>query len=373
MDPQPPVVDLAAIPDAELVDRVLATCHGPLRGDMDRVQVRLTLGDGTRIDAHADLPDKLRVVSEQGAFLLTAAGAFGLGAAPRRATEEERGWLEQLRGLTDAAALGPLQRATGCERAADGTFRIAQPGGEVIELRLRKDTLLPARVGDVTIVDHLRTSAAWITQTADHPVLGRVQVYFENADVRHAADFFTPPDLGDNATTKDPGTGTPRIRVGGPEKPATPIARVAKATRWLLLPDPGDWEARHAIYTPEHDRLVAQDQRIAGFPIFAMIDGKPRLAVPFRQRPGGPAATLPNDAEVHELDRGRELEVYPQGGDLATKRAAGERALRAYLDANGLEAIGPIACQPYVHLHEGTPDAARLRDVKVRMSVRIGQ
>jgi hypothetical protein len=36
-----------------------------------------------------------------------------------------------------------------------------------------------------------------------------------------------------------------------------------------------------------------------------------------------------------------------------------------------LQTIGPIVAQPFIHLHRGVPDSAKLTNCKVRVSVRI--
>ena len=152
---------------------------------------------------------------------------------------------------------------------------------------------------------------------------------------------------------------------------SAPVIEEVRAARWLLLADPGDWQERARRYGPLEAMLEAQNQQIAGFPVLTRIDGEAVMAVPFRQRPGGPAAKLPEDAKTRAFDAGRELVVYPHDGDLEARCAAGTAALQAELAAQRLEAIGPIACQPYVHLQEGPPSAAKLADPVVRVSVRI--
>lgn len=361
-------VDTAAIAEGDLVAAVLEECHGPLRGRMDRISVTVDLPDGKRLQAHASLPGSLRIVDAGEQFVLRDGAAWKLGEEPRAATPAEAERLADLLELVDRAALGPLYRAESCTRTAADAFALAQEGPPMT-LRLRPGTLLPAAVGDVGIDEHLRTPVAWISRHVTHPRLGACELLFEDSGIRWEPGFFAPPGQNEPARGGASVIRMPSEPIGS--RSATPAIEKARAANWLVLDDPGDWSARARIYTPLHELLVGQDQQIAGFPILTRLDGRDVLAIPFRTRDGGTAPALPPGSEVLELPAGRELVVYPKEGGLEARRAVGTARLRAELDDKGLEADGPVRCQPYVHLHEGPPTAAKLADLKVRMSVRV--
>ena len=87
--------------------------------------------------------------------------------------------------------------------------------------------------------------------------------------------------------------------------------------------------------------------------------------------PDGPDFAAPAEWTVQALPAARWLVVYPPDGDLAQKRAAGERLLRDALAARHLTSVGPIVTQPFVHLEDGLPPADKLAAPTVRMAVRL--
>ncbi|MCR9245214.1 MAG: hypothetical protein NXI31_09295 [bacterium] len=366
-----------------VVAAVLDHCHGPLQGQMDRVHLELAGSDGEAVEAHVDLPNALRANDSSGRFLAVGETCHVLGEESRPATATETERLLALRALVDAAALGPLYRATGCERLGDREFRLTQPAGDPITLRVADDDLVPVQIGETTFDEHLHTPVARIAKSVRHARLGAFELHFVDYGVTRRPGFFTlrpgpsgkpPPADGSDTNGNGGQSAGPRIRfptaaTGG--RPTTPKLAPAKTANWLLLDDPGTWQARHDLYTPLHDRLIASGQRIGGFPILTTIDERTRLAIPYRARRRGAVADIPTGAEVRAFAAGREVEVYPPVGDLETRRTLGAAALEAFLARERLEAIGPIACQPFVHLHEGPPNEQKLATLVVRMSVRV--
>ena len=155
------------------------------------------------------------------------------------------------------------------------------------------------------------------------------------------------------------------------QRSPVPIAVAARAVRWVVLPDPGDWAARALAYAPVYDELQRQDQQIAGFCGLAREGERDLLVVPFRQRTGGKPLTPPAGWQVREVPAGTSLVVYPDQGDLAQRRARGEDLLRRDLAEQGMTAAGPIVAQPFFHLHEGPPTDEQLAAPVVRMSVLV--
>lgn len=368
-DTTPRAVDTAALAAEELVAVVLAECHAPLLHTMDRVTAVVVLADGSEWQLFAQLPDRLRAQGPAGGFVLRGANVLpvdGDGAPPPPSTSDQ---LFALRALLDAAAFGPLHRATGCTRTGPASFVLAQPAGPPIEVELRPGTLLPARFRgpghEVIVHDYLRTSTTWIVRTAELPPLGRCTLRLRLPDMDWAPDFFAPRS---GAVPPD----RPRLTLPGAgrePRPATPALVDGRPSRWIVVPDPGGWPARVAAYQPLHDELTRQDQQIAGFPYFWQQEGRRWLGVAFRRRAGGPEFEPPVGWRLRDVPAARWLEVFPPDGDLEARIAAGERLLQEALRAGGHEAAGPIAAQPYFHLDEGPPPAHKLLDPVVRLSV----
>ena len=372
--PTPRAVDTAALVASQVPDAVLDECHAPLRGRMDRVQATIVTADGKETRAYAAFPDRLRVQDETGQFLARGGEVLRIGgtqaASPANAAERQH--VLQLRRLLDAAALGPLHRATGCRRLGAAEFELTQPDGATFRMALRPGTLLPRslqdREGEIDLVEWQHTSATWLVAVAAVPELGNCRVRFDVGDIQWAPDFFTPPEARPAAPVQqhltDPGVVVER-------QSPTPILIEAKALGQVLLPDPGDWRARAAAYAPVHAELQRQDQVIAGFPQLWQQDGARWLAAPFRRRTDGPALVAKEPWRLHEIPAGRWLVVYPPEGDLAARIAAGEGMLQTALRERDLHPRGPILSQPWLHLEEGEPDPQALAAPKVRMAVPV--
>jgi hypothetical protein len=368
--PPPRAVDLAAIPGDRLAQAVLDECHAPLRGAMARVAATVTLPDGRVVNVFAELPTRLRAQSTAGLFVLRGDDARRLdGAAP--ATSAQQAELRDLRALLDAAAFGPLHRAVRCARVDGTTFEVVEADGATTRVTLRPGTLLPEKLagpgGIVLAHDYLRTPTTWIARELWIAGLGRCRVRFDSGAIDWSDDVFAWPEEAKAAPDR------PRLSApggGGEAQSTTPTPVAQKAMRWACVRDPGDWPARAAAYAPLHAELERQQQQIAGFPLLFEQDGANWLAAPFRRREGGPEFAAPAGWDVRMQPDATLLVCYPEGDDVAAKAAAGLRALQQALRERGLAGRGPVTAQPFVHLHEGPPTAAKLATAKVRVAVR---
>jgi hypothetical protein len=371
--PEGPAADLATIADDELVDRVLDACHRPLRGQMQRLTATITVPGQEPLHVFAELPSRLRTQRDGRGWLLSDGRLHDLAQPEREPTAAERDRLLAVLTIVDAAALGPLHRATGCRRTGERTWSLAQPDGSACRVTLRPGVLLPEILdgpgGSLRFVEHLATATTWIARVIDHPALGRTTVHFEQTVAQWADDFFAPP------AERADRSGRQRIVAPGiavEPKSAVPIVVEGRALRWVVLDDPGDWPARARRYAPVHDELERQQQQIAGFPVlFTDDDGSPRLAAPFRRREGGPALEAPADWRLRDVPDGRWLAVHPRDGDVDARAATGRRQLEHALAQRRVQAASPIVVQPWIHLHEGAPDEQKLATAEVRVAVRL--
>jgi len=386
--PAPPRVDTRELSAAQLRDAVLANCHGPVRGEMDRIQVEVTLPDQTMLQVFAQLPLRLRVQQQRlPTQVLDGEAAFTLppdgDPTTPRAADLQR--LQALRALLDAAAFGPLYRATHCDRPADDMLVLTQTDGSEWRLALRPGTLLPAELGGPAgtfrFEDWLHTPQTWMPAHVHSAVLGSCRLVFRNSNVRVSPDLFAPPGtskpnaLAPSTANHDP----PRIFAPGftPEsRPIVPELIDAPATSWVVLDDPGDWPARRAAYAPCHSELVRQQQHLAGFVGFLRDGDAARMVIPFRRRtddggrPTGPEFVQPDGWQVRQVPATRQLLVFPSGDSYAAKVAAGTQLLTRALQQQGLQAGGPVLSQPYLDL-EQLPEARKLLNPVVRMTVPV--
>ncbi len=340
---------------------------------MQRLTARVRLPDGAEVQLFAELPDKLRLQSSAGSYLLLGDKAVCIPdvSAPVPAAAVER--LQQLRALLDAAAFGPLHRATACKRIAASTFELTVAGGPPTTMELRPGSLLPSTfrspTATVTVDDYLHTKSTWIARELTLDGLGRCNVLLEQGGLAWDDDFFVPPK-----STATPAVPTQRIASpgsGGEPRSPTPILIDSKAMQWAMVLDPGDWPARVRAFRPLHAELERQDQVLAGFPVLWQENGQNWLAAPFRQRPDGEVFLQPATWQVRNVAAGRWLVVYPAAGDLTAKLAAGPQLLQDALRTMKLKATGPITAQPFFHLQEGEPSPQKLAAPVVRMAVPV--
>lgn len=375
---RPRVVDTAAMSPEQLRQAVLDECHGRLQG-LSRCSATVTLADGAVVQAFCDLPDKVRA-QWPGARMrvLDGGGGFAVtGEEQRPLTADERTRLQMLRTLLDCALLGPLYRATDCERS-DGGLRLTTAEGAAWEVQL--DQLVPVQLtgsgGTVRILDWLRTThpwmQTWIPSRASIAALGDCELQWGDENLIWDDSFFAPPQraaAADKQLVLTPGDDRPRPRPN--LRPATPVEKDSPATQWVLLDDPGDWPARTQRFAPYYQELEVQDQQHAGFVGFLREEGRARMIVPFRQRQGGRPFAAPAGWEIRNLPAGRVLEVYPTADDFEQCTAAGTRLLEQALAARKLVADGPIVAQPYLALEDGLPPETKLRQPVVRVSVSV--
>lgn len=344
---------------------------------MARVSAKVVLPDGSELRLYAELPNKLRMQSAERRFLLVGNDVFRIDDETVAATAAEAEHVRALRWLIDAAAFGPLHRATECARIGPARFVLGAAGSAPVELTLRENTLLPSTFAfggtEVTIVDWLRTPSTWVAREVEIAALGRCRIRFETANVGWDDNFFVPPATAiARGLAPAPGlTGVPSPGTSVAKRSPTPVVVDGKAARWVCVADPGDWPGRVAAYQPLHAELERQGQQIFGFPLLFQEGAQNWLAAPFRQRRDGPAFAAPAGWQLREIPAARWLEVHPADGDLATKLANGQRMLVEALRAQGLVAAGPIVAQPFFHLHEGQVSAEKLAAPTVRMAVQL--
>lgn len=376
----------ARVPADQLVAHVLDECHRLLRGQLDRISADVTLPGGETVHCAAQLPDRLRTASSDGVFVLvgdTAVRVRDNVRTPASATERLR--LTLLRGLLDAASLGPLHRAAACRDAGADAYDLEDGANVTWRVQFAaaspRPTSLTGPLGEVRLLAWRQTTReppTWMVTRAELAGLGVCEVSFALADVAWDADFWTTtpgPIAGRDGSPATAGTAPTTLRMpvtaGVEPRSAVPIAVTARAVRWVVLPDPGDWAARAAAYAPLHAELLRQNQQIAGFFGLTREGERDLLVVPFRQRPDGAAFTAPEDWTIRDVPAGKALVVYPPQGDLDERRRIGEAQLRDTLVAEGVAPLGPVLVQPWFHLHEGPPSAAQLAAPVVRISVLV--
>ena len=343
---------------------------------MDQVLLQVTLPTGTVAQVQGRLPDRLRVQSTDGSTLLLRDGvAYALRDGTAVALQgEDLARAKAIALLCDAAALGPLHRATGVERTGPVAFALAQPDGSKWALYLQPSTLLIDRLrgplGEVRVLEHLHTATTWMVRRAETAPLGACTVQFVSNDVAIDDQAFALPNETRTAPAPEQKPAS-NNRMGGEARPKAPQLDTQKAVSWLICNDPGDWAQRAAIVQERAAALATAAQKLAGFPAYFRDGDRAYIGIGFRAQASGTTWSPPKDWEVRTEESGRVLVVFPEGDRFEARVQRGGELLRAALTAQNLEAIGPIQAQPYLHLEERLPAADKLANPVVRMSVRI--
>ena len=383
----PPAIDVSKLPAAEGPERVLRECHGEIRG-MDRVAARVWLPDQTMLKLFTRLPHDIRVAYPDGGVqILDRSRAVGVRRGPGNQiafealdpTAAER--LRAIRALIDVATLGPIRRATACERLGPQVFQISQPDGDPWQLTLQPDSLLVERLSgngyDATIDEHLRTSVSRIVRRVTLAPLGTCTLRLHSVDFQFDDTLFrTQQQAAARVVATDKPTmpaGLPLIQMNRELRPKTPKVSQTKELWWLVMDDPGDWDKRSQVVQDQLARLREHDQKLAGFAGFLVEGGTAKLAIGFRkQDKDGPAFDPPNGWDVRHIPAQQALVVFPPSGSVEDRINVGTRQLQEQLLEQGLRATSPILAQPYFHLNEGLPPQSRLTNPVVRVSVHIG-
>jgi len=370
--PVDPVVDVGALPADQVPQLLVRNCHGSVAG-MDRFSALVRLPEGDELSVCGVLPDRLRVQWPDGAIHLLAdghaerrIGADGHAELSAPAATRMRAMLT----LLDAAALGPVRRATACTRTGPRTFTLTQPAGPPWQLTLAERALLVDELRSseftVHVVDHLRTSQTRIVRAATVDPFGLCQIRFDAVGIPWEDKIFDATRPATRGTQQWP------LTIGTPAQPRTPVLEAMRAWRWVVVADPSDWRERTAVVQRYAKDLQAAGQHVA-FAGFVAEGERTQLVIPFRPADDAGQRTfqVPADWTVREVPAGRELVVFPGEGDIAQRTALGERMLREELTARGLTAAGPVLAQPFLHLDEGLPDSKALAATAVRVSVAV--
>ena len=378
-DTHDPTFDVAAIDAATVPARVVDACHAEVTG-FDRFAAQVTLPDGSKAKAFGSLPTRLRiewpdqrVELVDGAVAKTAARE---GAPSRSLTDDEAARAFAMLRLLDTATLGPLRRASACERTGASSFRVTTRDGATFSLALEQGALRVASLQQITptglptvvVIEHLRTSTTRIVRVADTAPLGACTIRFDAVDFAWDESMFAERATDKPAATETP---APSVTVGSPQRPTEPTIESARPARWLCVDDPGTWEARAAFAQRAAAALRAEGQKTAGFCGLADDGGRALFVVPFRAGPGAAAFGAFEGATIREAPAVRSLAVYPPRGSFDERARQGAAQIQKALADRGLQAAGPVLTQPFVHLDEKTPDADALASPVVRVSVAL--
>ncbi|MHC5064549.1 MAG: hypothetical protein ACYTG5_11320 [Planctomycetota bacterium] len=351
----------------EILERILAHCHGPRRGQLGNSSIEMTDAAGRGELLSYSAPDKLRISQAEGRQALVRGGEAWIweqNEEAKPAEENELTDLIRLRDLIGMMFLQPLYSPQGWEKAAADVL-IKRPGeGEEWRLEFDGRTSEPVSLqgpsGRVQFLETTRGRTRIPTRVAFDP-LGEYRVKVVSAGQNFRADLFQIP----SQRTR----GGAQIVLGRSSKPETPEFQENRGRQLLLVEDPGDWESRRKTCNNLGRALAAAEQSNAGDPFFMQEEGQARMAIPFKPGRG-------NEGEEFEAGEGMEVRtmttetiavVYAPEAEFSERLELGEKMLEEFLTENGVTAAGPLR----MVINFFSSQDPRQPEARKRMSLRL--
>lgn len=363
--PQPePAAQIAA---------VLEHCHGPLRGSLARSIVELRESpDGGVTQVIAELPARMRVKRPCGRvdLLLADRGvSWSPDSAPRDSSAPELAELIALRRALRALLLLPLYEVRSANWIGPLMLELVTASGEAWRLELDNDRLRPRRLAsadaDVRFVTYIDTGFTRLPR----------ETGFGGLPYRHAAivtsgialnDALFQPDRGDAS----PANQTITVRRNPTELPQTPQLQELPARRFLVLDDPGDWDARAELLRDEARQLYDAGQVADGLPVYATTGTRAMLLIPFKPDPdrGGAALQARAGQEILERAATRAAVFAPPPGVWDEILRSGRASLTEFAAGEGLRTDGPLWITPFP-TKGSVPASAERERIRARLEI----
>lgn len=355
----------------EIIEKILAHCHGPRRGQLGKSSLQLTNESGFADLLSYAAPDKLRISGPQGKQSLVREDKAWVWQGNEDAKQASGSELENLillRNLIGLLYLQPLSSPEGWEKAETGSLVKRSESGGTWRLEYQADLYEPTRLqgpgGSVTFLAST-TGKTRIPTKADLAPLGTFQVKVMSAGQNFRADLFAIP-------SERSGDGT-QLVLGRTSKPLQPEFQEISARKLLLIEDPEDWGLRRKNCNSIGRMLAAAGQSNAGDPLFFLEQGQERMAVPYKAARGkaGQEVTAAEGMEVRDLGVETVAVVYAPEGEFSERLRLGRQMLEDFLASNGIPAAGPMrmAINFYSSIDPAEPAARNQMPLRLEIPV----
>ncbi|MFO1054816.1 MAG: hypothetical protein U1F36_21570 [Planctomycetota bacterium] len=358
-----------------VIDAILARTQGDRRGTFGRAIVELReAADGPATTISFELPDRMRVVEPEGRWSLYSTGDIttGIGESkPEPADESRRRWITDLRAGLDALCLLPLTRVARAERLDGDTLALWTRDDARFELDYdaTKNAVraLRSAASTMTVVEDLdRAGRTRIPVIVELSGIGRRHVRFVDTGVDFQDKVFAAPSAG--------GTSHTEMVVGGPARSAKPRVVHVDAVKWLMMPDPGDWSGRMALFSVVGGRLGPLGYGNGGDPaLLHDADGAwfvvPFVALDRRARP----VVLEAGEKLVDAAEGRILAVDAEPGAWDDRIATAKDALARFATQKSLRTSGEVRLELNLIGRDPAADPDSLRDLPLRVVIDVAR
>lgn len=382
-------VALSSDPQAAIA-ALVATCHGVLQGQAKMTSALLHL----RHNKNDDLPeqvilwteDRMRIVRRnrqvdirlaQGAWRLTPHAS----AVEHGADKIEK--LDRLQSLLRAALLEPLYRAKKVALQGPSVYALTLADGTTWQLEVRsfKPThgdavFLPWKLkgpaGELTWHRYLHTGVTHLPDRMGLGEFGERLLSLEASDLTLDESWFSDPLNPDYVT---PGRSETFVRDTNPgvkRQPGKPRIGYTRASRSIVLADPGTWTERAALVNQHARRLYAQGQEGDDLEFLFERDGVRCYAIPFTMRRDDGCPFVPDkDQEVLRLPRQRAVILRTSPLKIAEARATAGVILEQYVATNKLKVAGPLRIRPFIEMDQLIQGKLVVEEVEVQFELPI--
>ena len=388
---EPGATEPAALPadPQAAIATLLKECHGVLQGEARMASSLLNM----RHSEHDDLPeqvilwtqDRMRIVRRnrqidirlpQGAWRLTP------HASAAEHSPEKTSRLDRLQSLLRAALLEPLYRTQTATRVSPSLYQLTLADGAVWELEVRafqpkqgRAVFLPWRLkgppGSVVWHRYLHTGVTHLPEKMGLGEFGDRFVSLEASDLTLDEGWFSDP--------LSPGFTTPNGRGSTISEASTDVGSrdipwigFTRASRSVVIKDPGSWPERATRVNKEARRLFGQGQEGDDLEFLFEQDGVAYYAIPFMmRRDGGRPFVAEPDQVILRLPRQRAVLLRTSARNIAEARASALAILDKFVKANKLEASGPLRTRPFVEMERLIQGELAIEEVEVQLELPI--
>jgi hypothetical protein len=360
----------AALPEdaSAAVDALLQRSHSVLRGADKLANAIVMLGrsadDPSGEQVILSSGDRMHVTRRDGRVdVRLPGGAWRItkGEKPIALDAPAQQRLDRFQTLLRAALLEPLYRAQKLSRQGPTVYQLIMAGGET--WRLEVATFQPDQ-GDAIILPKSLSGPAgeltWLEYRHNGTVthlprvmqlgeFGKVWYTLEDSDLAIDEGWYTDP-LSPAPTRKRnkrliQDDSVSSLKVG------IPVLGHTRASRSLILSDPGSWPGRYDLAEEQGAILGTQGQEAADLDFVFEAGGKRYFAMPFmmNRETGRPFVALPGQV-VERLPDQRVVLVRPPKGSLEACEKAARAALAAFVAEHKLQVTGPLRLRPMVEM-----------------------
>jgi len=386
-NPQP-----AALPTdpRAAITTLVETCHGVLQGEAKMTSALLNLRHGE----DDDLPEqvilwtegRMRIVRRnrqvdirlpQGAWHLTPHAS----ALEHESSKIEQ--LDRLQSLLRAALLEPLYRAKNVVQVGPSAYDLTLTDGTVWKLQVQSfkpaqgdAVFLPWKLagpaGRLTWHSYLHTGVTHLPKEMELGEFGKRLVSLEASNLTLDDGWFSDPLNPDYVT---PDNKQAVLRDGNPgagHQPGKPRIDYTRASRSIVIKDPGTWTERAALVNQEARRLYAQGQEGDDLEFLFERDGTACYAIPFTMRRDGGRPFVPEQGQdVLRLPRQRAVILRTSPMEIAAAKATARTILDKFVKTNGLEVAGPLRIRPFIEMDQVIQGKLTVEEVEVQFELPI--